>query len=392
MSVAESGEARLSRLAGLLLPACEALCITKMNLSPVPYSSLRAPTRQLARLLWVWVLACGCNAFDANLISPDDSSGTDPDKMDGSMPDMDARAHDSDAQAGAGGAAGSSGRSGAGGDGGRDGAPDPMDSGHHDASEDGGPLTDASQDAASDASVDGSSDGSGSDCPKVGVPSLCEELPELAAAPVIDGELDCGLTLESVTPDGWNGTGSVPADHHLAFAAGHRSDGLYVYVQVQDPTLEPHAAGDAIHCGDAVEIYVESDGVVDASGDYSDPGTMQFVIAAPSPSSPGTVEALRFVSGGQRSWPSPMLATRVRPDGYAVEVFITAADMNLAAWTLAPKVGLDIAVGVSGTSGARCAGRQLGQYFLRVDPAGGSCGGEPWCDTGAFCLPALVSR
>jgi hypothetical protein len=51
-------------------------------------------------------------------------------------------------------------------------------------------------------------------------------------------------------------------------------------------------------------------------------------------------------------------------------------------------VVIDVA-GAAGDPNLHC-GRQLGQYFLRVSSITPSdCGGEPWCDARAFCLPAL---
>ena len=136
-----------------------------------------------------------------------------------------------------------------------------------------------------------------------------------------------------------------------------------------------------------MEIYVDTDGMVD--GNYSDPGTMQFVIAAPSASASGTIEAARYVNGSQRGWTPAMLATAVRPDGYAVEVFFSAADLSLAAWSLVGHVGLDIGLDVSGSGTAAC-GNKVGQYFMKVNAAGsGTCDGEPWCDNNAFCIAAL---
>jgi hypothetical protein len=74
--------------------------------------------------------------------------------------------------------------------------------------------------------------------------------------------------------------------------------------------------------------------------------------------------------------------------------------MGLAAWSLGSAIGVDVAIDVAGdpvaadedaaTSDLRC-GAQLGQYFLRIhEGSADTCAGEPWCDTRAFCAPALV--
>jgi hypothetical protein len=83
--------------------------------------------------------------------------------------------------------------------------------------------------------------------------------------------------------------------------------------------------------------------------------------------------------------------TALLADGYAVEAFITGADLDLATWAPATKLGIDLAVDVaapSGTTGLKC-GLQLGQYFMHVAEQAGSCNHEPWCNTLAFCTPAL---
>ena len=61
------------------------------------------------------------------------------------------------------------------------------------------------------------------------------------------------------------------------------------------------------------------------------------------------------------------MKTALLADGYAVEAFITAADLDLTSWTPA-SFGFDLAVDVSAPSGTpnlKC-GLQLGQYFLHV--------------------------
>jgi hypothetical protein len=218
---------------------------------------------------------------------------------------------------------------------------------------------------------------------------------------VIDGTLDCGPALKELAPIGWNGSRPIPSGLHssLAIAAAH--DGLYFYVEVHGRAPVPHPSGSAIHCGDAVELYVDADGSFDPDGHYSSPGTIQMVIAAPAPTVPGTIEALRFSEGhDQGTWSGGHVATALLPDGYAVEGYVDAASMGLAAWSLGTAIGVDVAIDVAGdpsagdedaaTSELRC-GAQLGQYFLHVhEGSPDPCRGEPWCDTRAFCAPALV--
>lgn len=123
---------------------------------------------------------------------------------------------------------------------------------------------------------------------------------------------------------------------------------------------------------------------------------MQFIVAAPNPKTPATIEALRFVAGNnQGAWRSEQVSTALFEDGYAVEAFITATDLDLTAWSPTGRIGFDIAIDVGAASESpdlRC-GLQLGQYFLRIgaddEVDGGVCHGKPWCDTRAFCTPEI---
>jgi hypothetical protein len=216
-------------------------------------------------------------------------------------------------------------------------------------------------------------------------------MPALQDAPVIDGVLDCGATLLSIDAKAWNGTVAMPADRVTKLALAARSDGLYVYVEVHGAAPMPHPSGNEIYCGDAVELYLDADATFDAAGAYDKPGTMQFVVAAPT-SAGAPVDAMRFVQGASHSaWLSNQVKTALLSDGYAVEAFITAADLDLGTWMPASKLGFDLAIDVaapSGTSGLKC-GLQLGQYFMHVADQAGSCNYEPWCNTLAFCSPVL---
>ena len=184
----------------------------------------------------------------------------------------------------------------------------------------------------------GTSDDAGSDagpldptCMPTSV-DFCTRVPALSAPAVIDGELDCGPLLGTLNPLGWNGSDPMPAGHATSIAAAWRPDGLYFFAKVVAASVTPHTSG-GLNCGDAVELYIDADGTIDASGAYADPGTMQFIIAAPSSTWPGTIEAGRFVNGALRTWSSPNIKTARLADGYAVEVFIAAADIGLSAWS-----------------------------------------------------------
>jgi hypothetical protein len=236
-------------------------------------------------------------------------------------------------------------------------------------------------------------------CVPTSVSSYCAQTAALPAVPIIDGVLDCGPVQMMLSPVGWNGSGSLPEDPKTSVAAAWRSNGLYVYVEVRGQVAAPHPSGSRIDCGDAVELYVDSD--ANMSGSYDTPGTMQFIIAAPSASAPGTIEAARYNGNPHGVWSpqAPSGLTTVRfADGYAVEAFITAADLDLTTWapSKGAAIGLDIAIDVSGTpyrssSGCPSTGSQRGQYFMSVSAATAGCSDhQPYCDNRAFCSSELL--
>jgi hypothetical protein len=323
--------------------------------------------------LAVWTLA-GCDAFDASLLAPVGSAARDAgaDRAD-SHSDRDAAmsfdAHVPPAAAGGGHSA--------------------LDSGAPDAraveggsSDDDAGSTGTSHDAGSDAGPLESM------CVATSV-DFCAHVPALPAPAVIDGELDCGPLPSALDPLGWNGAEPIPAGHATSIAAAWRPDGLYFFAKVVAASVTPHTSG-GLNCGDAVELYVDADGTIDASGAYADPGTMQFIIAAPSSTAPGTLDAVRYVNGALRTWSSPNVQTARLADGYAVEAFIAAADIGLSAWSPSVTLAVDVVIDVSGSANFRC-GNQVGQYFLKLNPSGDCAGtrGEPWCDSRSFCTPAL---
>jgi len=216
----------------------------------------------------------------------------------------------------------------------------------------------------------------------------CTSLAALPDEPVIDGTLECGLTLAPIAPLGWNSTAAMP-DNRASYAAALRPDGIYLYVEVHALSIATHAVSDPLFCGDAVELYVDAQPHPEAPSTYG-AATMQFVVSAPaSPEAPP--EAARFVAGApQGAWISHGLRTTQLPDGYSVEAFITAADVGLWQWSPASHVAFGLAVDVSGAPGdpALHCGQQLGQYFLKLGTPAAGCRGEPWCDVTAFCAPA----
>jgi hypothetical protein len=222
------------------------------------------------------------------------------------------------------------------------------------------------------------------------VSSYCTALPALLGAPVIDGELECGLRLLPLGPEGWTGSGTP--SKRASYAAAWHSDGLYLYVEVRGDAIRPHPTGQPIYCGDAVELFVDADANLDDGGAFDANGTMQLVIAAPASES-GDIDAMRFIQGApQGAWFSKSLRTRRLPneEGYSVEALIAAPDLNLWQWTPSMRIGFSLGIDVAavGAAAGSCSGR-AGVFYLRVVEPDPGCAGEPWCDVRAFCRPGL---
>jgi len=229
----------------------------------------------------------------------------------------------------------------------------------------------------------------------------CSQLPRLRGTHFIDAERECGLGLETVSPSGWSGSGTVP-DIQVAYAAAWSSQGLYVYVEVHGQRATPHSNAEPVFCGDAIEIYVDSDAQGDDAGTYDPSGTMQFVVAAPLEETT-LPDAARFIQGRPAGpWISTLLRVKPLVDGYAVEAVVTASDLGLWQWAPAERLGFSLAIDVAGTARAATAAApavaneapepcsaRLGQLFLKREDTEDPCRGEPWCDARAFCTPVL---
>src|SRR5262249_4302906 len=107
-------------------------------------------------------------------------------------------------------------------------------------------------------------------------------LPALPEAPVLDGVLDCGPALVPLPVQGWTGTQALPDTQRARYALAWRPNGLYFYVEVDDPLVLPAPGGLDTWCGDGVELYADADGKFAAPLAYDDPGTIQLLAAAPA--------------------------------------------------------------------------------------------------------------
>jgi hypothetical protein len=256
------------------------------------------------------------------------------------------------------------------------------------------PTPDAS--SADDASM---TIDAGPSCTPSAPRDYCMRLPALPRAPQIDGVLDCGPPLAALTAVAWNSTQSMPADHHARYAAAWRPDGIYIYVEVDDPLLLPALAGDVDPwCGDGVELYADADGIYVSAPDYDDPGAMQLLATSPARDSSTAlaVDARYHTRSLARAgdWAAARHDAVKRAGGYALEAFIAAADLELNSWSLTAggKVGFDIAINVSVADESQKVGcgYYLGQYYLRVSKS--PCSSDncrPYSNAAAFCTALL---
>lgn len=227
--------------------------------------------------------------------------------------------------------------------------------------------------------------------PRPDATGFCAALPQLGQPPTLDGVVEPGLTLEEVSPQGW--TDGPPPGNSMRFAAAWRPSGLYFFLEVTDPELNPAAADAPIWQGDSVEVYVDHDGILAAQG-YDVEGAKQLMLGSPIEGQTDPVRADVYLRGDrERSWSATQYVGVPNAGGYTVELLVEAPDLGLASWTLAAGdyVGFDLAHGVSHPVGVTGVdGNRLGQYFLRVaSPPAGTIEDYPWMSANVFCVPRL---
>jgi hypothetical protein len=225
-------------------------------------------------------------------------------------------------------------------------------------------------------------------------PSYVEVIGALATAPVLDGMLEPDLVPEFLTPRGWTGDSPVPAGQRAEYAVAYRPDALYLHVRVRDDSRLPAPSNEQTYCGDAVELYIDSNAAYGGGATPNhDADTRQFVVVAPATSdTPATRSAVFRNTANLGTWAGQFYMAPL-PDGYALEALVQAGDLGLASWALTAggRIGLDIGINVSQAQpgGTGCALR-LGQYFLSVaDLPGGDA--HPYFNTAAFVNPQLVT-
>jgi hypothetical protein len=252
---------------------------------------------------------------------------------------------------------------------------------------------------ASPSAASGGTSGAGGTASTQSIMIRCEEVLPLASAPVIDGVLEPSLAtlrwLDETSTD-------VPPGIRVAVALAYRPEGVYFYVDVEDPTRDPAPLDALDYCGDGVELYVDDDGVIQAPPAYDSPGTMQFIVAAPVDTATPAHRGQRFTfpnaPGGDSidlgDWTSDDFIAVPSARGYAVEAFVMASDLDRGGWTLAPgaKIGWNMSFNVGGPQppGIDACTTRNQQFHLRL-AGSGSCT-PPYCNASALCTPTLAAE
>jgi hypothetical protein len=192
--------------------------------------------------------------------------------------------------------------------------------------------------------------------------------------------------------NGWTGSGSVPSSVKTQVGAAWRPDGLYLFVRVTGAGAHryPAPAADGQWCGDAVELFVDSNGSYTHPPAYDVPGTMQFIMEAPSDAMTSATVGERFRDGNDDgAWSGKFITLRTAT-GFDAEAFVQAADLGLMSWTLTASgyVGLDLAVDLGDPTQMPASCPLLGQYEIRTIVTDASCA-KPACNVEEFCRPAL---
>jgi hypothetical protein len=225
----------------------------------------------------------------------------------------------------------------------------------------------------------------------------CNEVLPLELAPVVDGILEPNVTLlrwlDASTPE-------LPSGMRVDVALAYRPDGVYFFLAVEDPTLDPPPPDALDYCGDGVELYVDDDGVIQAPPAYDSPGTMQFIVAGPTNSTTPAHRGQRFMfpdvpSGDSTDlgdWTSDEFVAVPTATGYAVEAFVVANDLDLDAWALAPgaQIGWNLSFNVGGPQppGIDACTTRNQQFHFR-SASSGACT-PPYCNASALCTPTLA--
>jgi hypothetical protein len=222
----------------------------------------------------------------------------------------------------------------------------------------------------------------------------CEQLYALGGLPRIDGLLEHGLSLETMTPVGWS-SGAVPDGHRMRLAVAWHREGLCFYIEISDPHRNPANLAMPVWQGDAVELFVDHDAAFAPPGAYDSAGTKYFIVAAPGSDALAATRADVYLPAGYQShWKRSRWLSVPTAAGYIVEAFVTGEDLGLRDLDLQPgsNVGFNLGHDISyppGEEGA--AGNREGQCLYKVaQPFAGQPYDYPFQNSSVFCTPTLL--
>jgi hypothetical protein len=230
----------------------------------------------------------------------------------------------------------------------------------------------------------------------------CGELPALAHAPVIDGEIECGLSERRDAME-WSLKTPQPNDFSVAWATAYFESGFYFYVDVVKPSVFVTADYKTTPwCGDAVHLFVDGDGRFDAPGAYDAADTRQIICTAPLDVAERSSECMIFnkaaIEGAEvaKRFSSVQLTSFRTTTSYRFEGFLTAKELGLS--SLALRAGAPVGYSLSVDNGGifqtpfdpKCRGRN-GESILKLASGAALLAARtPHLNTAAFCTPVLA--
>jgi hypothetical protein len=172
------------------------------------------------------------------------------------------------------------------------------------------------------------------------------------------------------------------------------ADAFHLHATVTDPNVLPEGTPDS-WSGDSLDVYVASS--VDTSGNLSDDGTPQVILAPPSSDGSRAASAMRFPAQEQISSGYVGITTDT---GYVVEFSYPwpgGATLSSGA-TIRVNFGLNVRETECTDLSDLNACRQYYGAYTYSSPGSGPCDGytlhsghsaEPWCDNRTWCPATL---
>lgn len=221
----------------------------------------------------------------------------------------------------------------------------------------------------------------------------CSGIVALPAPPVIDGVLDCGVPLWPMPLQAWSGSSPPPSTVEAKLGIAWRPDGLYFFVRVTGlgPTRYPPPPSTDPWCGDAIELFIDNDGMYANPPLYDDPGTIQVIAEAPSDTMTSISTGATYRDGTEIApWTGQYTVVRTNDD-FDGEAFIVASDLGLSSWSLAlnGEVGMDVAIDLGDPAAQTSSCPRLGQFTIQDPDTDASCSVAA-CNVYEFCSPQLV--